>query len=638
MKHILPLFTMRLKIVTRPVLWLGCLMTFFLLSENEAFSTPKVYYVNDGSTAGDVYTTAIGNNAVGNGQSPSSPKLTLTNLLSEYAGVLTSGDTIKIDAGTYHNEENLSISIAGLTFMGAGNSLTVFDDDLAGASTNFFMYIHANDVSVKGMTLREYENNGTQTPGHSGQAITIQNATGILIEDIVFLFNGSSGGNPSISVLSNSTVTIRGGGGFCNVWQTMWTGGIEAFGTNINLSIENYMSAYNFKSGMYDGGGLLISNGNATTVVNVSNSRFFSNYAQQGGAISQRCGVLTVSDCIIEQNFAGHTTDPVYGGAVRITGGTATYTNTRFLNNGNSGSTTLRGAAIGVYSLDANVDLTLNSCYFSGNSGNEGDDLFADKSSSKTINIHATNTTFSGSADALYNKDADHIHLKDCGNPMVAGSNSPAVTKENTTAPSSTPNPNPPGFSGDCVGIISLPVELLSFNGECHENGITLRWITASEINNDYFIIEKSEDGQHYSITGMIDGAGNSNQMLEYTFEDTEPSSSGVYYRLRQVDYDGTLYECPVIYISPSCHNTGAEIVDAYFEHDAGALIIQSGKALSSPAQMVLTDITGRVVAESDLIPDNAENRIPLPRLDAAVYLIFIRAQNFSFMKKIFIY
>ncbi|HBG71311.1 MAG: hypothetical protein A2W93_01655 [Bacteroidetes bacterium GWF2_43_63] len=609
------------------------LFVFAFVKANSA-----IYYVNDASVTGDVFCTAVGNNA-NNGTSASTPKLTLINLLSAYSTVLTTGDTIKIDAGTYNNEENIDFSKAGVTFLGAGPSLTIFDDNGAGTATNFFMYIHANNVTVKNMTIREYENNGSQTPGHSGQAITIQNATGVLLENIISSYNGQSGGNPSISVLSNSGVTIRGGGGLCNIWQTQYTGGVEAYGTNINLTIENYVFAYNFKDGAYDGGGLLISNGDATTIVSVSNCRFYGNDASDGGAISQRCGVLTVTDCIIDNNYAGQVSTSVYGGAVRITGGNAIYTNTRFLNNTKSGTTTLRGGAIGLYSSDNAIDLTLNNCYFSGNSGDEGDDIYADKymSGAKTINVHAVNTTFSSTSDAIYNKDAEHIHLKDCGDPAVAGSNSPAVFKENTTAPSSTPNPTTPTLTGDCSTGITLPVELTGFYGMCSEDKTELYWQTASETNNHYFIIQKSVNGLDFYPVGTIDGSGNSNQLINYQFSDNEPAAEGAYYRLVQVDFDGATATLDPIFVSNKCNNAGVEITSSYYNPETHLLQIEIVTAKSGISRLTLTDYLGRILlAEVMNLEEGINNfSIAIPEINPSVCLLILQHNNVNKTRKV---
>ena len=84
-----------------------------------------------------------------------------------------------------------------------------------------------------------------------------------------------------------------------------------------------------------------------------------------------------------------------------------------------------------------------------------------------------------------------------------------------------------------------LPIELLSFTSKVKENSIELEWVTASEINNDYFIIEKSKDLVNWGIVSFIQGAGNSNHIIKYTIEDFNPIKGISYYRLTQHDFDG---------------------------------------------------------------------------------------------------
>lgn len=85
-----------------------------------------------------------------------------------------------------------------------------------------------------------------------------------------------------------------------------------------------------------------------------------------------------------------------------------------------------------------------------------------------------------------------------------------------------------------------LPVELLSFDGNCKNNEyIEFEWITASEINNDYFTIEGSTDAITYSSLGKIEAYGNSNSIIKYSY--TLKLNDNKYYRLRQTDYDGKL-------------------------------------------------------------------------------------------------
>lgn len=88
----------------------------------------------------------------------------------------------------------------------------------------------------------------------------------------------------------------------------------------------------------------------------------------------------------------------------------------------------------------------------------------------------------------------------------------------------------------DCVGY--LPVELLEFTGARWENGNFLQWTTLSELNNDYFIVERSENGLEYEFLQTLPGAGNSNEIRNYSLLDDDPEGF-MFYRLYQVDYDG---------------------------------------------------------------------------------------------------
>ena len=91
--------------------------------------------------------------------------------------------------------------------------------------------------------------------------------------------------------------------------------------------------------------------------------------------------------------------------------------------------------------------------------------------------------------------------------------------------------------SNDC--IFPLPVELISFNAFDKDSDVSLKWTTASETNNDYFVVEKSVNGQDYFEIGKVDGNGNSSTKSDYSFRDTDPSQGIVYYRLKQIDFDG---------------------------------------------------------------------------------------------------
>ncbi len=97
---------------------------------------------------------------------------------------------------------------------------------------------------------------------------------------------------------------------------------------------------------------------------------------------------------------------------------------------------------------------------------------------------------------------------------------------------------NPTGFF--YIGSNApLPIDLLSFDAELENNRVLVDWVTTSEINNDYFSVERSSDGLNYEEIGKVYGAGNSSETREYEFFDESPLSGIGYYRLKQVDKNG---------------------------------------------------------------------------------------------------
>ena len=94
-----------------------------------------------------------------------------------------------------------------------------------------------------------------------------------------------------------------------------------------------------------------------------------------------------------------------------------------------------------------------------------------------------------------------------------------------------------------------LPVELVAFDAELVGDKVDLTWTTASEINNDYFEIQKSQDGFVFQTVARVQGNGNSVNMIDYQYEDGLEASGKYYYRLKQVDFDGTYAYSETVYI-----------------------------------------------------------------------------------------
>lgn len=95
------------------------------------------------------------------------------------------------------------------------------------------------------------------------------------------------------------------------------------------------------------------------------------------------------------------------------------------------------------------------------------------------------------------------------------------------------------GADAVCSAFILLPVELSSFEVTSEDNYNHIEWITASEINCDYFDIMKSVDGEAWTKIGSVFGNGNSQEEIYYDFRDAEISGTITYYQLIQHDFDG---------------------------------------------------------------------------------------------------
>ncbi|MDH5367434.1 MAG: T9SS type A sorting domain-containing protein [Cyclobacteriaceae bacterium] len=107
---------------------------------------------------------------------------------------------------------------------------------------------------------------------------------------------------------------------------------------------------------------------------------------------------------------------------------------------------------------------------------------------------------------------------------------------------------SPVGF-GSALGLNALPIELVSFDGKLGNDEIVLTWVTASEINNDYFSIERSFNGQNFEQVAIVDGAGNSSESITYSAIDAHPYIGKSYYRLMQTDFDGAFSYSKVIMV-----------------------------------------------------------------------------------------
>ena len=139
-------------------------------------------------------------------------------------------------------------------------------------------------------------------------------------------------------------------------------------------------------------------------------------------------------------------------------------------------------------------------------------------------------------------------------------SDSPAVTE----FPPNGATAGAAGQTGQSIagGCLPLPVELVSFSARVANNAVQLRWKTATEKNNYGFEIERSSEGNSWETINFVPGHGTSNIPWNYDYSDVLPAASfasgSLYYRLKQIDRDGTSEYSPTL--SVALHATSAGI------------------------------------------------------------------------------
>ena len=186
--------------------------------------------------------------------------------------------------------------------------------------------------------------------------------------------------------------------------------------------------------------------------------------------------------------------------------------------------------------------------------------------------------------------------------------------------------------------INPLPVELVSFKGAASTQGVALTWTTASEKNNDYFSIQHSTDGRNFESAGYVTGNGSTSLSHTYNFTHSNPEAGKNYYRLKQVDLDGTTAYSPVIVVEAKDVKATALNVSVYPNPTEGELNIKLEKAMnaSEVAKVMITDLNGRLIMSQEL-KGGQELKLNLKdKLKAGMYLVKVQSgANHAFQKVI---
>jgi len=143
-----------------------------------------------------------------------------------------------------------------------------------------------------------------------------------------------------------------------------------------------------------------------------------------------------------------------------------------------------------------------------------------------------------------------------------------------------------------------LPVELVRFSAYCHDKTVELHWETASEINNDYFTLLRSTDGETFKPFATVQGMGNSMQTHEYIYTDENPPAERMYYKLKQTDFDGKSSLSDVVFVSCAQDMGEFYISPNPFKEK---LYIVFDEPTEQPYKLSISDMPGKTVIQREI-------------------------------------
>ncbi|GAB4383765.1 MAG: hypothetical protein Kow0075_15900 [Salibacteraceae bacterium] len=238
-----------------------------------------------------------------------------------------------------------------------------------------------------------------------------------------------------------------------------------------------------------------------------------------------------------------------------------------------------------------------------------------------TVGSSSTTTNYSGTLTTTTNQ---YRNQSDCASatPSSIGCNAVQLTIYG------------PGISTSTHSCSSstLPVEWVSFRAYVDGNRVAIEWVTASEINNDYFTVERSRDGMQWETVAQVDGAGYSLDVLSYRTFDNNPYRGTSYYRLKQTDFDGKFEYGEIAEVS--VETGGTTTVFVYPNPVDERLTIEGQEA--ELQQFSMFNLLGREVTHQIRLTRNDGNfmAVDLTELEPGMYYLKTRTQTIKVYKR----
>ena len=170
-----------------------------------------------------------------------------------------------------------------------------------------------------------------------------------------------------------------------------------------------------------------------------------------------------------------------------------------------------------------------------------------------------------------------------------------------------------------------LPTDLVYFTAEKKQQGVVLDWATASEVNNDKFQIEESNNGHDYEVIGEVQGQGTHSGFQNYSYSMKSLPSGTSYYRLKQIDYDGRYEYSDVVSIN---HHLENEQIRVFYPNPttSGVVNMEYNSISDNKISISVFDMAGNVVSSPKQTTSIGENimSIDVSGLNHGLYIVEI--------------
>lgn len=432
----------------------------------------------------------------------------------------------------------------------AGTETNIFQRDLTANPTILSGDLNGDDVTgLDANGLPQY----TNTEENTYHVVLASGNTGVLINGLQVTAGNAADGTGSISVNGNNILRDAGAG--------LYLAGGNASASVTNLLINNNQAGLNGGAGIYS----------AINAFLLTHSILGLNQATNGGALYLASGNNNfVENNVLAGNIANNNGSAIYAGSgIHSLYNNTLYSNVTLIGNG---ALYLQGATSSVFAFNNifwdNLKVTGFIPSVTVSNAVAGTDYFNNGSTNlalryNLLQLASSNYTTTGgggnydlgatASNNLFGTDPQFVNAPSADFRLSAGS--PAINVGDNGA-----STVPVDILGNTrihdgtidlgvaeYGSTPLPVEWLAFTGEANGTAHLLQWATATETNNQGFWVEASQVGRDFVPIGWVAGQGSTLTRTDYTYRVAAPKAGVTYYRLQQVDEDGTHAYSPVI-------------------------------------------------------------------------------------------